>query len=871
MPLTPEEEKELASLESEYARLSGLLNAKEEYVPTGGEFQTPEYGTEAYKGYKQAELKMTGKVPSLVAEYGPPIAAGIATRGRSALQQAMMPALAAVLGKGFARKLEGKEVTSPEALREELAAGIESAVPPTKGTLAGLRYALGAGAAGLTGAGVRGDINKETVLRDVGVYGGIPTLGGLFFGGTKSAIEGAKSQAIRGQQAAQDIERIGPGVVPTFGQALPEYAGLEARISSKAGGRYLTEAMERQNQAIADAVEAIAGGPRSETQGMISNALEAMGVRERTDLLAAADQVSKAREALKLVQGGAREQVVRDTLSKAEKDLEDAITTGFMGRYVMKGGRPEYSGVFEKIKAGKGIESATMQAKKAFSDQADVLFSDPNIDTAKAGFNILAPAGRSGTSVGDEVAKAFSDSPITAGGQIIKEFTPYFGKLMGVLESRSPASLAELRSIREDLYNAAETQGAAFGTKAQAALKSIASKITDTINDQAASVMSPAGANALFKANKFYSEFRPKFENYGVESAFMVRGAKPGTTASRMAGEVAEEGLEAPSYTNLIDLFEGLKKQGVAGVPDTAPIRDALREGLLNQVITRPGNQVVVNFQKLAELAGQVESQSPGALKQLGLGSMDDLNTLIRFKAFRDAEPGIDTIVQAINSRTPIGNAIGVRALQDLKDVADIKSVVNALERKAIGTGGQAGSKEAAEALVQARANAINELLIKTDELGKSPRLAALKDVLDPNEMRRFREIVGPKTMNFIENQMIPGFRRIKLAEEAAGQAGSTVRGAAEEQAIGSITKAPVIAATGGSLGPLRAAGNLIYDLYSLKKYDLLSKVLSRSGGATGFRNRAAQLSRLQQLTEGQPATQVIRMLNDYAEGKPLQ
>jgi hypothetical protein len=105
----------------------------------------------------------------------------------------------------------------------------------------------------------------------------------------------------------------------------------------------------------------------------------------------------------------------------------------------------------------------------------------------------------------------------------------------------------------------------------------------------------------------------------------------------------------------------------------------------------------------------------------------------------------------------------------------------------------------------------------------------------------------------------------------AAGQAGSNVRGAAEEQAIGSITKAPVIAATGGSLGPLRAAGNLIYDLYSLKKYDLLSKVLSRSGGATGFRNRAAQLSRLQQLTEGQPATQVIRMLNDYAEGKPLQ
>ena len=863
MALTPEEFQELQDLRALLAE-EQIGPAPVRYTPGA----SPVGGGAAIPTSTTMGMETPAEARAKVVEYGLPLAAGIATRGRSALQQAMIPALSAVFGKGFARKLEGKEVTSPEALREELAAGIESAVPPTKGTLAGLRYALGTGAAGLTGAGVRGDISKDTAMRDVAVYGGIPAVTGLALGTGQSFIDKWKNQALRGQRAAEEIEKIGPGVVPTFGQALPEYAGLEARVSSQVGRKSLTEAMERQNQAIADAVEAIGGGPRSETQGMISNALEAMGVRERTDLLAAADKVSKAREALGLVQGGAREQVVQDTLSKAEKDLEDAITTGFMGRYTMKGGRPEYSGVFEKIKAGKGIESATIQAKKAFSDQADVLFSDPNIDTAKAGFNILAPAGRSGTSVGDEVAKAFSDSPITAGGQIIKEFTPYFGKLMAVLDSRSPASLAELRSIREDLYNAAETQGAAFGTKAQAALKSIASKITDTINDQAASVMSPAGANALFKANKFYSEFRPKFENYGVESAFMVRGAKPGTTASRMAGEVAEEGLEAPSYTNLIDLFEGLKKQGVAGVPDTAPIRDALREGLLDQVITRPGDQVVVNFQKLAELAGQVESQSPGALKQLGLGSMDDLNTLIRFKAFRDAKPGIDTIVQAINSRTPIGNAIGVRALQDLKDVADIKSVVNALERKAIGTGGQAGSKEAAEALVQARANAINELLIKVDKLGKSPRLDALSDVLDPDEMRRYREIVGPTTMNFIENQVIPGFKRLEQSRVAARQAGSTVTGAAEERVISGAVQAPITAMT---KSPVRALGDMVGNWLSLVKYDVMSKILARSGGATGFRNRAAQLNRLQQLTEGQPTTQAVRILNDYAEGKLLK
>lgn len=856
MALTPEELQELQDLKAL------LAENGDEYIPTGGEFQAPEYGSEAYKGYKQGELKSLAEG----LQYGLPLAAGIASGGLSVPAQMGIGFVSSLLGKAGARKLEDKPIATEEGIRELGAAGVEGMVPGFKGRYLPFKYAGAAGAAGLTSAAIRDELSKESPIRDTLVKGGVPAIVGGIGGAVQSALRGGVKRAEQAAQAAEEIEAIGPGVRATFGQALPRYSGLEARVSSQVGRESLTKAFERQNEAIANSVESLAALPRGESRDIVANALQAMGVRERTELLSKAQAVANAQDALSLVEGGARKQVVEDTLSKAEKDLEDAVTTGFMGRYTMKAGRPEYSEVFKKIESGKQIESATLQAKKAFSDQADVLYSDPNIDTAKVGFNILAPVGRTGTSVADEVVKAFSDSPITAGGAIIPEFQPYFKKLMAVLDSRSPTTLGELRSIREDLYNAAESQGQAFGTKAQRSLKAIASKITETLDDQAASVLSPAGANALSTANKFYSEFRPKFENYGVESAFLVRGAKPGTTAGRMAGEVAQEGLEAPAYTNLVDLFEGLKRAGVAGVPDTGPVRESLRQGLLDQVISRPGKSVTVDYQKLAELAGQVESQSPGALQKLGLGSMDDLDTLIKFKAFRDAEPGVDTIIQAINSRTPIGNAIGVRALQDLTDVADVKSVVNALERKAIGTvGGAAGSKEAAEALIQAKANAINDLLIEATRLGKGPRLQSLADFLEPDKIARYKEIIGTPMMNRIENQILPGFRRIEQARSAARQAGATVTGAAEERLISGAVQAPLQAMT---RGPVASLSNLLGDWISAVKYDTLSKVLARAGGATGFRNAATQLDMLQKATQGQPIGQVARILTDYAEGK---
>ena len=861
MPLTPEEQQELQALMriEEESALSEPRMAPAPAAAGAGYGMTPQ--PQSLKE-QQERARVAREMGSKISEYGLPIAAGIASGGRSALQQAVVGLLAGGAGKAGSRLLEDKDVLSKEGARETLAGGVESMVPGFKGAYLPLKTGLATGGASLTSAGIRGELEPTGV--SALKYGAAPTALGIGAGTLQRSLAGFSKQAGEGARAAEEIERIGPGVRPTLGQSIRKYAGLEARVASQVGREELARSFEVQNQAIADAVEKIAGGPRGESLEMVKKALEGMDVRDRTELLDAAKGVTNAQDALALVRGGARQQVVEDSLEKAQKRLENAVTQKMLGQTRIVGQRPEYSGVFKRVEAGTQIEEATRNAKKAFSDRAEQLYEPTKAFENKPGFDLLAPVGANKLSVGDQIMQSLRSSPIYANGQIIPEFTPFLGKLKSILDSRSPATLAELREIRADLYKAADSAGEAFGDKAQNDLKQVAQKITQTLDEQADAVLGPAAASDLRTANKFYSRFRPQFEGYGVESAFMRPGEKPGRTAGIMAEEIAKEGLASPGYANLSKLLEGLKSAGAANVPEVAPIKNLIREGVIDQAIVRSGGKVNIDFKKLSQVADQIESQSPGALKELGIGSRKDLNTLMALREFSEGKPGVDAIVKAIKSNSDVGSAIGSRMLPYLTDVTDIQSVMKALQARAIGGPGVAGSQVARDALVDIRSNEINDLLLKASKLGKGPRLEALSDFLNPDELARYRNTIGSPMLRLIETRFLPGFKRLEEARQAARQAGSTVTGAAEERAVGGMVQAPITAAT---RGPVAALGDIVGTWLSLVQYDTLSKILARSGGSTGFRNAERQLLNLNKAITGQPTTQAIRILEDYAFG----
>mgnify|MGYP003348287211 CR=1 FL=1 len=154
----------------------------------------------------------------------------------------------------------------------------------------------------------------------------------------------------------------------------------------------------------------------------------------------------------------------------------------------------------------------------------------------------------------------------------------------------------------------------------------------------------------------------------------------------------------------------------------------------------------------------------------------------------------------------------------------------------------------------------LQDMFLGLDKTGKTvPRLQAITDLIPKEEQRRARTILGSTLVDAIQNDIIPGFKRIAEASASAGQAGVNVRGAAAEQVIGGIGEA------GGRLvqgKPEKGAVAIIGDLINMKAYSTAAKLLTTAAGASGMRSRAAFLSDLDKLAQGAGSAagrQVIR------------
>jgi hypothetical protein len=473
-------------------------------------------------------------------------------------------------------------------------------------------------------------------------------------------------------------------------------------------------------------------------------------------------------------------------------------------------------------------------------------------------------------------------------------------------------SLGELREIRSNLENWAYSTEA-YGGKAKAKAKELSNYITTMINEQAPQVFQPEIAQQLLDTNKKYAQVRQLWENPLVESAFAGVKATPEKMLERIGSSVVTSGASASDYRGITDLMDNLKAIGVEGVPDRSEINGLVQQyiatkslgkngqidnqkllGYLNGIErTSPGSMKKLGFGDIADLenfdvvktlvkqstnaAGDVDyrglltklsvmgSEDPSKLKALGLGTIQDIDSLNRIASNMGEEASTAAKAKEFaKSDTLAGYQVSERILGILDDSKDIRSVMNVLQDQVVSGATPELRKQAANALVNTRASAVEDLLFGRTSGGvskgaRSLDLQGIKDALKNKSSReRYADILGPNLLSKIENDLIPGLEIISERQRMAGGAGQTTGGTLIERgamaglkgplALGGIAGAAALGSNQG-FGKSALAAALVTGL-DIGGTALASKVLARTVGATGLKSKAASAAGLQALID---------------------
>jgi hypothetical protein len=473
-------------------------------------------------------------------------------------------------------------------------------------------------------------------------------------------------------------------------------------------------------------------------------------------------------------------------------------------------------------------------------------------------------------------------------------------------------SLDELRGIRRDLENWAYSNEA-YRTPAQAQAKDLANSITALMNEQAPQVFKPEIAQQLLDTNKKYAQVRQLWENPLVESAFAGVKATPEKMLERIGSSVVKYGTSASDYRGITDLMDNLKAIGVEGVPDRSEINNLVQQYIATQSLgkngqidnqkllgylngierTSPGSMRKLGFGDIADLenfdvvknlvkqstnaAGDVDyrglltklsvmgSEDPSKLKALGLGTIQDIDSLNRIASNMGEEASTAAKAKEFaKSDTLAGYQVSERILGILDDSKDIRSVMNVLQDQVVSGATPELRKQAANALVNTRASAVEDLLFGRTSGGvskgaRSLDLQGIKDALKNKSSReRYADILGPNLLSKIENDLIPGLEIISERQKMAGGAGQTTGGTLIERGAMAGLKGPLaLGATAGAValgsnqgfGKSALAAALVTGL-DIGGTALASKVLARTVGATGLKSKAAAAAGLQTLID---------------------
>ena len=321
-------------------------------------------------------------------------------------------------------------------------------------------------------------------------------------------------------------------------------------------------------------------------------------------------------------------------------------------------------------------------------------------------------------------------------------------------------------------------------------------------------------------------------------------------------GGVKTQGVQAPEFANLEDLFSTLQKRGVKGAPSMQPVIDDLRSGIIDQAIDKATGQL--DLMKLAGDLNNISQQGGNGLQKLGFGTKSELNRFVQYMQNLDPAQtkGPEAVLNLLKTGTPAGFSVASRAVKMLPDLATVDSVMRTLEKQAIN-----GSKAAGETLTQIRAREIEDLLLKASSEGRVANLGSLTELSDPAMRANVELIIGKNLMKQIDSTFIPGFRVIEEARQAAGMAGSTVRGAALERVGKSVAQGPVQIASGDVK---QGVQNMLGNAAAALGYNVIAKVFAKGAGVTGLRKRQDFTNFLQKIAE-KPAPQQIELLRRYA------
>lgn len=496
----------------------------------------------------------------LAGRVAPALVAAPFTGGMSIPAMMGVGALSSAIGEAVGQSLEKLLGQRQEySAREMAAAGAMGAAPILRGggVLKPTANIVMQGAGGVAGEAVRtGEFRPEAGLLPAAFTAGFQ-IPGAVAGRTGAGFE-------RAAERASTVERIGEGVQPTFGQAMPRFAGLESRIESRAGMRPITEQLAQQGEQIKTAVQRLTGVAAEGADTITKKLLGALNANEIDDIANASANLKNAEAILDSARGEAQKQAQQRAVDQARKEYQNTIrNTLFKGQDVS---------AFRIVPAGQQIESIADQSKSAIKAEANRLYGKANELENVAAFDLFsAPSGQqSFASQANDLLSRIPDIPaggLTEAKKILSRRqtvpAPPSSDPTAPLTISVPqkATLKELKGIRDELYDFADYAGEAIGNNAQREVRNLAKKLSDTISTQAPSSLGQEAASSIVAGDEFYAAARPKLNLFGVRRAFVPETMERGQLGQALVSGVKTQGLLAPEFANLEDLIKTLKSR----------------------------------------------------------------------------------------------------------------------------------------------------------------------------------------------------------------------------------------------------------------------------------------------------------------------
>jgi hypothetical protein len=775
---------------------------------------------------RKASEESDRRLAATAAKVGIPLAAAVAFPPAAG---ATIPELLALTGgyslAGAGGELVGQVIEGKNEPSKVLGAAVRSANVNPVGQI--VRPMATQAAANLTARYVEeGGITPGGAALDVGFPALLGTLGAA-----GRSLRGGADVLEEGAKRAGFIERMAKGLRATVGQAFPELAAFEQRMSAKtSGGRKLAGQLEEQQRLLVDELNRIKGGESGGVQDVANRLGKVFGVEEGNTLANQLQGINDIERALEKVRGTAQEQVLRQASNDAIDQLSARAQKALVG-----GPAP----VYRAVQSGEQFETLAESLKSGLQNKANQIYAPAN----KYGDDAIFTLDPDIQALGKKLLGQIPD--INASG--LGSFKDLLSRRVTVparasMDPTAPMTVSEvdkvthneLKGVIKELFDFADTAGEAIGTRGQSQVRELAKKISQSTSDQVQKLLPTDAANAVVQGNQFYAQNRPLLDAYAVRKLFAPDTMRTGQGAEAAVSGIRRQGLDAPEIANLLKAHESLKASG-AVVPRIDPILSNIRSGILSEFVDPVTGAIQPkSFEGLAERLLEIERQTPGSLSKLKFGSTGELSDFVMFLRKNKDLAGPEATEKLLRTGTP-GFTVVSTALDMAPNVQTAKTMMNYLQRQAA-----TGNAAAVDALQGVRARAIEELMLTTAGGTRQFSIGrALNELADPVRRAQIEAIIGPRLINTIDTQFGPGLRVMAESERAAGRAGTTVGGAQIEELISGTERGAANLASGR---PGTALLSAVSTLFRNRKYNALANLMAGGAGSAGLRTRAGQL-----------------------------